>query len=361
MATLQDYKCPSCGGAITFDSASQQMKCPFCNTSYEMEALLAYDAELKKEQPSDMDWNLQSNADWQGGEDGMISYICNSCGGEIISDATTAATSCPYCDNPVVVMQQFSDTLRPDYVIPFKLDKNAAKAALTAHVSKKKLLPKIFKSQNHIDEIKGIYVPFWLFNADADASIRYKATRVRSWSDSHYNYVETSYFQVMREGSLGFDRIPVDGSSKMADDLMESIEPYNYADLMDFQTAYLSGFLADKYDVDAEKSADRANERVKTSTEGTFRSTVTGYASVVPEYSSIRLKNGTVKYAMMPVWILNTTWQGKKYTFAMNGQTGKLVGDLPLDKGAYWRWFGIWTGIIGVVAFGAQWLMSMFA
>ena len=355
---LQEYKCPNCGGAITFDSASQQMLCPFCDTSFEMETLKAYDAELKNEQKTEMTWEFQSKEDWQGGQDGMMSYVCNSCGGEIICDQTTAATSCPYCGNPVVVMQQFSNTLKPDYVIPFKLDKKAAKEALTKHLSNKKLLPKIFKDQNHIDEIKGVYVPFWLFNADADAAIRYKGTKLRTWSDSSYNYTETSYYSIVREGGVGFDQIPVDGSSKMADDLMESIEPYDYKDMMDFQTAYLAGYLADKYDVGAEQSVERANTRVKKSAEDAFAGTATGYSTLTPEYSNIQLLNGSAKYALLPVWLLNTTWKDKKYTFAMNGQTGKFVGDLPLDKGAYWRWFGFWTAIIGVAAFGVQWLLT---
>ena len=354
MSVLQEYKCPGCGGAIAFDSASQQMLCPFCGTSYEMETLKAYDDALKSEQPSVMTWDFQPTQEWQGTQDGMMSYICNSCGGEIIGDANMAATSCPYCDNPIVVMEQFSHTLRPDFVIPFKLDKRAAVDALMAHTRKKRLLPKIFKDQNHIDEIKGVYVPFWLFDADADASIRYKAMRVRTWSDSRYNYTENSFYSILREGTVGFQRIPVDGSSKMPDDLMESIEPYNYGELMDFQTAYLAGFLADKYDVNAEESITRANQRLTKSTEDAFRSTITGYTSVTPEYNSIRLSNGVVKYAMLPVWLLNTSWRGKKYTFAMNGQTGKLVGDLPLDRGAYWRWFGILAGAVSVAAFLVQ-------
>lgn len=361
MPVLQEYKCPCCGGAITFDSTIQKMKCPYCDTEFEMETLKNYDDELKNEKADDMHWETAAGAEWQDGEtDGLRSYVCKSCGGEIVGDENTAATSCPFCGNPVVMMEQFQGALKPDYVIPFKLDKNAAKAALKNHYSKKKLLPKVFKDQNHIDEIKGIYVPFWLFDADADANIRYKATRVRAWSDSNYNYTETSFFSVSRGGSIGFERVPVDGSSKMADDLMESIEPFDFSEAVDFQTAYLAGYLADKYDVDAEQSIGRANERIKRSTADAFASTVQGYASVTPETTSIRLQNGCAKYALFPVWLLNTTWKGKKYTFVMNGQTGKMVGDLPLDKSAYRKWlFGL-TGIITAAAFAASYLLWLF-
>lgn len=350
MAELMEYKCPCCGGAIAFDSASQKMKCPYCDTEFDVETLRSYDADLKSDAPDTLHWETQAGTEWQDGEtDGMVTYVCNSCGGEIVGDANTAATSCPFCGNPVVMGGNLSGVLRPDYVIPFKLDKNAAKAGLMQHLKGKRLLPKLFKDQNHIDEIKGIYVPFWLFDADADADIRYRCTRVHTWSDSKYDYVETSYFSAFRSGNIGFERVPVDGSSKLADDLMESIEPFDFSGAVDFQTAYLAGYLADKYDVNAEQSIERANQRIKTSTEQAFASTVQGYSTVRAESSSVQLANGKAKYALYPVWLLNTTWNGQQYTFAMNGQTGKFVGDLPMDKGAYWRWFGL-TALIGSAA-----------
>ena len=357
MAELQ-YKCPCCGGQIEFDSASQNMKCPYCDTEYEVETLKSFDDVLNKEQGDNMTWETNAGTEWAEGEtDGMRVYSCNSCGGEIVVDATTAASSCPFCDNPVVMMGQFTGALKPDYVIPFKLDKEAAKKALKKHYEGKRLLPKVFKNENHIDEIKGVYVPFWLFDADADANVRYKATRIRCWSSGDYDYTETSFYSVLRAGNVGFERVPVDGSIKMADDLMESIEPFDFKDAVDFQTAYLSGYLADKYDVDSEQSITRANDRIKRSTENAFASTVQGYSSVIPEHTSIQLQNGKAKYALYPVWLLNTTWKGKKYTFAMNGQTGKFVGDLPVDKGAYKRWlFGL-TAAISAVAFAGSYLL----
>lgn len=358
MAVLQEYKCPCCGGAIAFDSSLQKMKCPYCDTEFEMETLASYDNELKNEPAENMTWNDVAGAEWQDSEaEGLLSYVCKSCGGEIVGDKTTAATSCPFCGNPVVMMGQFSGSLKPDYVIPFKVDKKAAKAALKQHYGGKRLLPKVFKDQNHIDEIKGIYVPVWLFNADADANIRYKATKVRAWSDSNYNYTETSFYAISRGGKIGFERVPVDGSTKMDDALMESIEPYDFTGAVDFQTAYLAGFLADKFDVDSEQSIERANERIKKSTENAFASTVQGYSTVIPESTSIRLQNGKAKYALYPVWLLNTTWNGQRYTFAMNGQTGKFVGDLPLDKGAYRKWlFGL-TCLIGAAVFAVSYLL----
>ena len=268
-----------------------------------------------------------------------------------------AASACPYCGNPIVVTGQVSGALKPDYVIPFKLDKKAAKDGLMRHLEGKRLLPKVFKDQNHIDEVKGVYVPFWLFDTEADADIRYRATKVRSWSDKNYNYTETSFFMVGRSGSIGFTRVPVDGSTKMEDDLMESIEPFDFKDAVPFQTAYLAGYMADKYDVSAEESIARANERVKRSTEDNFKSTVSGYTSVTTEQSSVRLHDGSAKYALYPVWILNTTWNGKRYRFAMNGQNGKFVGDLPVDNDAAKTWMIGLSAAFAAAAYGISWLL----
>ena len=355
MAELQEYKCPCCGGAISFDSSIQKMKCPYCDTEFEMETLQSYDKDLSTAAEDDYTWETTAGSEWTEGEtSSMRSYVCKSCGGEIIGDENTAATSCPYCGNPIVMMNNFSGNLKPDYVIPFKLDKAAAKEKLEKHFKGKKLLPKAFTSQNHIDEIKGIYVPYWLFDTDANANIRYKGVKESTWNDSRFKYVRKDYFSVVRAGTIGFDKVPVDGSSKMDDTLMESLEPFNFKEAVPFQTAYLAGYVADKYDVDQEQSVSRANERVKRATEDAFKSTVTGYDLVNTENTSIQLKNGTAKYALYPVWLLNTTWNGQNFVFAMNGQTGKFVGNLPMDKGLYWKHLFKAAGIAAVIAFAVQ-------
>ena len=172
------------------------MKCPYCDTEFEMEALLAYDQDLSTDGNDQMDWNSEA-AEWQEGEtDGMRVYSCQSCGGEIIADENTAATSCPYCDNPVVMMGQFKGALKPEFVIPFKVDKAAAVAGLKNHLMGKKFLPKVFKDQNHLDEVKGVYVPFWLFDSDAEGGVRYRCTRTFTRTEGNYRVTETQYFSV---------------------------------------------------------------------------------------------------------------------------------------------------------------------
>ncbi len=358
MNVLQQYKCPCCGGSIEFDSGSQKLKCPYCDTEFEVETLASYDEEIKNDSDDKMNWDSSAGGNWESEEESqLIHYVCNSCGGEIVGDANTAATSCPFCSSPVIIVGKLSGSLKPDLVIPFKLDKKQAKEALKRFYDGKRLLPKVFKDENHIDEIKGIYVPFWLFDTNAEASVRYKASRTRFWSDSRFNYTETAYYSVIRGGTLGFEHVPVDGSSKIDDALMESIEPFDTSEAVDFNTAYLSGYLADKYDVDSDQSISRANQRIKKSTEDVFASTVSGYGTVVTENSNINLQNGSAKYALFPVWILNTNWNGEKYVFAMNGQTGKMTGDLPLDKKAYKKWLFALTGIIGAAVYALSFLM----
>ena len=355
MATLLEYKCPNCGGALSFDSDTQKMNCPYCDSELEMQALRELDAVLNTPQEDEMQWQSQPETQWQTEEQEKLqSFICQSCGGELICDENTAATACPYCGNPVVMSGRLSGELRPDLVIPFQLDAEAAKEALTKHISKRKLLPKIFKDENHIREIKGIYVPFWLFDADADGDVYYRATRVRTWSDSNYYYTKTSHYSVRRAGMLSFSGVPVDGSAKMPDALMESIEPYDLSKAVDFQTAYLAGYLADKYDVSAENSIVRANERIKVSTNDALERTVVGYTTVSTVSSTVKLQNGKVRYALYPVWLLNTRYKGKDYQFAMNGQTGKFVGNMPIDWVRFFSWLGDIAGAAGL----ALWILG---
>ncbi|MBQ4353510.1 MAG: hypothetical protein IJC71_01310 [Clostridia bacterium] len=361
MAELITYKCPCCGGAIEFDSTAQKMKCPYCDTEYEMETLQSFDAVLQDEKEDEMQWEQPEEDEWSEEEkEGLRSYVCHSCGGEVITDETTGASACPYCGNPIVMTEQFAGNLRPDFIIPFKLDKKAAKEGLARHLSNKRFLPKVFKDENHLDEVRGIYVPFWLFDSEADAQLRFKGSKIRTWHDARYNYTETSYYSVVRGGEIAFENVPVDGSTKMPDDLMESVEPFDLSEAVDFQTAYMSGYLADKYDVTAEESVTRANERIKQSVEQAFtRAAQPGYASLIPEQNHVQLKKNRVRYGLYPVWVLNTTWNGEKYIFAMNGQTGKFVGNLPVDKGIYWKYVGIGTAIASVLVYGLVWLMNV--
>ncbi len=364
MPGLQEYKCPCCGGAIEFNSDVQKMKCPYCETEFEMSALEQLDKDLSSDKADEIEWDLGQTNEWIDSEiAGMRVFICKSCAGEIIGDENMAATTCPYCGNNVVVMGQFAGGLKPDLVIPFKLDKDDAVKAMSQHLMGKKLLPKVFKDQNHIEEILGVYVPFWLYSADAEASARFKGTKTRTWTDTRFVYTQKDTYSITREASISFDNIPVDASTKMADDLMDSLEPYDYRAAVPFQTAYLAGYMADKYDVSMEDSKARSTERIKSTAQLKLRGTVLGYTSLSNESSNVRLTSNSAKYALLPAWILNTKWNGQNYTFAMNGQTGKFVGNLPLDKGLkrkyYWIYAGITSGSVILLSLILQ-LMKHF-
>ena len=352
---VTNYKCPACTGPLHFSGDSGKLECEYCGSCYDVEEIEALFAEKEAaaarvsdeaeekaaESDEESSWDFSDiNSDW--GEDGvkMKAYSCPSCGAELICDETTAATSCPYCGNPTVIPGQFSGMLKPDYVIPFKLGKADAITTLKKHYRGKIFLPKTFADGNHLEEIKGIYVPFWLFDGVVDGNIAYQGTRSHTHTEGDEEVTITDHYRMDRAGIVPFERIPADASSKMPDEHMDSIEPFDYSELKPFSTAYLPGFLADKYDVTVEECSDRADERAaKTVRDLFYRDASAGYETCISVSENISIQRGKVHYALMPVWLLNTKWNGQDFLFAMNGKTGKMVGDLPISKGKFWLTF----------------------
>ena len=333
---------------MEFDSKTQKLICPYCGASFDA---AQYDAEQQAAGGQNTGFSVQQG-EWNVNSDGLMSYICKNCGGEVLGDETLASTSCPYCDSPIVRNDQFSGALKPDLIIPFKLDKKQAKEKLNRFISGKKLVPRIFKDQKHIDEIKGVYVPFWMFDADVDGEAQFAAERRQG--------DEVGHFDVYRRGNLSFRNVPVDAASKMEDAMMDSIEPFNMNEATAFSPAYLAGYMADKYDVAPEECFLRGSERIKKSVEEELAKTMQGYSSVRATTSNMNIIQGQAKYALLPVWVLNTTWEGKQYRFAMNGQTGKYTGDMPYDKKAY-RKYQLLTGLGAAAAvFAVFFLLWMF-
>lgn len=362
---VTNYQCPACTGPLHYSAKSGKLACDYCGSSFdvaEIEALYARkeaeaaaakqaaDAKAEAAQAAKAEaaeaaaasggWDTSDlSRDWGAEADGLRVYSCPSCGAELICDQSTAATACPYCGNPAIVPGQFSGALRPDYILPFRLSKDDAVQALRAHYKGKPFLPRSFTSANHIEQIQGVYVPFWLFDGGAEGAASYRASNTNVFETGDYEITETRHYHVVRAGSLAFEKIPVDASSKMPDDHMDSIEPFDYAQLRPFSTAYLPGYLADKYDVTIDDSRDRADTRCRETLAQALRDTVTGYGACVTEREDIALRRGKVHYALLPVWMLSTKWRGQDFLFAMNGQTGKLVGDLPTDRGRFWGMF----------------------
>ena len=359
MDTIQNYKCPCCTAPLVFDAESQKLTCHSCDNTFELETIqqmIHQDEESGG--TSKFDWQTYTPRSYEDtNEINLANYSCPSCGAEISGDDTLGATVCPYCGNSTVVKGQFEGTLRPDYIIPFKINKKDCVSLFENDFKNRPFLPDEFKNKKKIEEMAGVYVPFWMFDCDCDAAVSYNAERVTAWSDANYNYTKTDYYRLFRSGSIGFSNIPVDGSKKADNAYMEAVEPFNYEDAVEFSGAYLSGYLADKYDVSVEDCIERANERVKNSTIQAFSDTTNRYTAVIEQTSRVGFSNGKVRYSLLPVWMLNIKYLDKYYQFAINGQTGKVVGEYPVDKGKKWKYFWKIAGIAYVAAAAIGWML----
>ena len=356
-AKILEYECPCCGAGLRFNSNTQKLKCEYCDNEFDIGTVQVYDEAKNVPDQQTLSWEKAEAKEWDEQETEAIrAFRCPSCGGEIITDEHTAATFCLYCGNPTVVPSRLSDTLKPDAVIPFKKNKEDARKAFLALCKGKPLLPKFFTESQQIEKITGLYVPFWLYDCSADYTGTYRATRIHRWSDSHYHYTKTDHFLLRRAADADFQGIPMDGSSKMEDAFMESIEPFDYSQLVDFDMRYLSGFYADKYDVPSGKGEDRIRQRVDQSLQNELQASMLGYASVIPTARNTKIQHSKARYVFLPVWILNTKYNGELYTFAMNGQTGKMTGSFPICPKRRAAWFsGICAGVTAV-AYLAQML-----
>ena len=327
MGETIEHKCPNCGGSLSFDAASQMVKCPYCDSEFEADSLRHMDVGLTDDLADD------AGEEWTEKElYGIAEYQCQSCGGNIYSEETTSATLCPYCGSTVILKGRLTGVLKPDRVIPFQKTKQEALQGLEEHLGGKRFVPKKFLNNNKLDEVKGLYVPFWVYEAELKGDVMYQCVNERTWTSGNTEYTERKYYNVRRAGDIAFDHVPADGSSKMPDDLMESIEPFDFGQSVDFTTSYLSGYVADKYDVDQDMVRPRVRKRLQEGTADEFKTTVRGYDEIHLRNVEIAATSSTVNYVLYPVWLLNLSWEDKKFIFAMNGQTGKMVGNLPVDK-----------------------------
>lgn len=353
------YSCPCCGASLVFGSSSQQLDCPACGNIYPLETMQQVEeCTLEDTTDAEMEWQTGGNNELNEEEHRQLrAYHCQSCGAEILADAETAATECVYCGNPTIMPDVLTGVYRPDGVIPFQKSREEAQEAFKNYCKGKKLLPDGFYDEERLEKITGVYVPFWLFSCDAEADMTFNATRVHSSRQGQYQVTRTDHFLLLRGGHVLFNQVPVDGSVKMDDAMMESIEPFNPENAKDFTIAYLSGYQAQRHDVGAEESKPRANARIRQSVDQLMRGTVSGYATAMPAKTRIDLRHGKVRQVLMPVWLLNTKWKDQIYTFAMNGQTGLFVGNLPTDKGKFVKWLVLLFAGIGAVGSGILYLL----
>ncbi len=341
------YQCPCCGASLQWSGASGKLNCAACGNEFPVETLeqLREDSTQMGKGARDFTWQVPA-----GEEDSSLrAFGCPSCGAEIVVSDTGAAAQCPYCGNPTVMPQVLSGEFRPNKVIPFKKTVEDAREAYRAMCAKKKLLPRGFGGTEQLNKIRGIYVPFWLFDCETDADFTYRATRVKVRRSGNYQITSTSHYHVRRGGRIRFDDLPVNSSTKLDDTLMEAVEPYEYGEARSFNAAYLTGYEAERYNQEVSQCSPRARERIVRSVKQICDASVTGYSSVTPEANRVDVVSSHAENVLMPVYLLNTPHKGKQYTFAMNGQTGRIRGDLPVDPGkaafSWVIWFLICAGI----------------
>ena len=311
-----DHKCPSCGAPLFFNPKLGKWKCEYCNSVFNLE-------DLEKHQHEPKNNNERIHYDY---------YSCKNCGAEIIADENTTATFCLYCGNTAILKNRLTGEFKPDKIIPFKVVKNDAIAAFKNLKKGRPLLPKDFVSEKNIEKITGLYVPFWLFDFTYEGEVEATAKKIKSWSVGDTRYTKTDLYRLERELTMKYNLIPVDGSQKFANDIMNSIEPFDYRELKDYNHAYLSGFLAEKYDVNSDKALKDVEARAIDTTLNEARQSMIGYSTVNITSHNLSIKGDKTQYALLPVWMVNVKYKDQYYLFAMNGQTGKFIGNMPLDK-----------------------------
>ncbi len=351
--STKSYKCKSCGAPLRWDAEQGLLLCDHCDSTFDPEV---FESEDKGNKEAEYDWSINQDDESRETIENTRTYKCKSCGAEIVTDSTTIASKCPYCDNVLVMEPGISGILKPNAIIPFKIAQKDLKPIVKEFYSGKILLPSNFIKKSNIEEIKGMYVPFWLFDTLADGNITFDGTKVRTWHDSKYNYTETKHYDVYREGSMRFEKVPVDGSKKMDDGLMDSVEPYDYKKLVDFDPAYFSGFLADRFDENVEESLPRATKRVRASVVQTFGETAK-YDTLTEKSGQVKMLDTSVKYALLPVYLIHAKYSGKDYHFAVNGQTGKIVGNLPISPIKQALIFLLVTLLVAGLSWGAMLLL----
>lgn len=350
------YKCPSCSAPIEFNPVTGRMACEYCGSSFEVAEVEQFNASLAQAgSPVSPDadgavdsapavpspgsaeagdqWKQSAATYVDQSELGPVAtLVCNSCGAEIVADPTTISTRCGFCNNTFVASSRIQSTRIPDFIIPFALDKTGMLNAFKKATTGKFLLPRAFQDTHTLSEATGTYIPYWYHDADASGTITLKGTQTRTWSDTEFDYVETDVFQITRDASAKFRGVPVCATTKLEETRAEGVEPFELADSKSFATAYLSGYAASSYDIEAATTIDRADKRVKTTLSTLVQSTVTGYASVQLESAQISVTRDAIWYALLPVWLIVIAYEGKAYPFAINGQTGEVVGSFPISR-----------------------------
>ena len=348
---VQQYKCPNCAAELRFNPKKQGFVCEYCESFFTPEECKAANEQMnekeKQERPRREEFAEGNNL-----------YVCPSCGAELVTDKNTAATECYYCHNPVVLKGRLDGEYRPARVIPFQITRQDAEAVFRNWCKKRWFLPKDFMSESQLLHMAGVYVPFWVADSSVHGVMRAVCKKSRSWTSGGYRYTEVKEFDVFRDAGIHFHGIPADGTSKIEDELMEAIEPFDYDGAVDFEMAYLSGFLSDKYDVNKAQVFPRIRNRAVNGSDALLRGSMSGYDSVRVTQSDMQVLRTDWLYMLLPVWFMTYQYQGKQYSFAINGQTGKQAGTPPLATGKLLAVCAAVAGAFALMGLFWGWLLA---
>lgn len=330
MSSTVTYKCPNCDAGLLFDAEKQSFVCEFCISEFKEDELKSSGAAEKEE---------SSRKENESFSDEMREYTCESCGAEVIMDASTVADFCYYCHNPVVLVGKVSGAHRPNKIVPFRFDKEEARDIFLRYSKKKRFVPNDYFSKEHSDKIKGVYYPFYVTDADASGNYESIGHKIRTWRAGDYKYTETSRYMIRRTGKIHFEDITTSAYSAEDRKMLEGILPYSLNEHIDFSMPYLQGFTAKKKDIERETLSPEVRRRMEGYTAELFSNTARGYSAVLDQRVDLSISKSHWDYTLMPIWILTYKRRGKNYTYAMNGSTGKIYGELPISP---WK-----LGIVG--------------
>lgn len=336
MGSAVTFKCPCCGGYLEFDPARQRFKCLYCGQLLSEDELKEQSSQREAEAEAAAEESARSGGESSMG--GLKSYHCQMCGAEIVTDATTAATRCYYCHSPVVLHDRLDDDFRPDGVIPFALDQEAAKQKFTEHVKKKRFIDKAFFDEGQLEMFSGVYYPYWYFDVEGEAEFDGEGTRRSVATTPSHIVTTTRYFRVRREAKMAFRNLARKALEKADGRLSDGIHPFDPADVKPYASGYLSGFLAEKRDVEEKTVRGEILQEAQRYADELIRNDHS-YHSLRGE---TRFTAGKVepRYVLLPAWVL--TWKGGKdgvpYYYMMNGRSGRVCGKLPINKAKLWSW-----------------------
>ena len=328
-------KCPNCASNLVFDLTHGACICKNCGGLFDPETLDKVGSFGLPNPEKNYDGTIEISKE----DEARVEIVCNSCGAEIVTDKNTASTFCAFCGSPALVSRRLTREFKPDYIIPFKFDKEKAISIFEEYCAGVAHLPKDFKSKKVLSKMTGLYVPTWIISSEVEVNVVGKG-RMGKMVDSAYSYnhsASSGNFEHLAYGKVKFrlKDVPFDGEIKIANRLMAAAEPFDYSELVRFRPEYLQGFFAEKYDELPLDMTDRIYKRfdkyaLKVCDEITF-----GYDDFLPESDSCvtRYNNQSIKYALLPCWFLSLDYDGRNYQYIVNGQTGKVSGEFPYAKG----------------------------